>query len=82
VIHAPLTAQKSWLGTKAWTYYDNAPDSHPIVTRLMGIDVDGHVDPTCLADSIFVYYAMFAEDSAHTGEYDPVTGEGIFPESL
>ncbi|HET6585854.1 MAG TPA: hypothetical protein VFG69_20500 [Nannocystaceae bacterium] len=67
---------------KAWTYHGNAPDSYPIVTRLSGVNVNGHFDPVCGADSIFVFYAMFAEDAAHTGEYDPLTGEGIFPESL
>lgn len=68
---------------KSWVYHGNAPDNEAVKLRLAGANVNGHNDPVCGANSILVYWAVFAEDNdRESPTYNVATGEGIYPESL
>ncbi len=72
---------------KAFVYHDDWPDA-PVYFRVQGHSVvNGHHDPGCSGSApnnkIRVYYVVFAEDSdRESPTFDPLSGEGIFPEGL
>ncbi len=79
---ATLVNDANAYDNKAFVYYANAP-TDVVKLRFAGANVSGHNDPSCGANSIRVYYAVFGEDDARDGlSYNTITGEGIYPEYL
>ncbi|MBC7978403.1 MAG: S8 family serine peptidase [Myxococcales bacterium] len=70
---------------KAWVFEPDAP-TESVKLRIVGANVAGHTHASCGANSIFVYWAVFAEDDDRNEAgglpWNAVTGVGIAPEDI
>ena len=70
---------------KAWVFEPDAPTER-VKLRIVGANVAGHTHPNCGANSIYVYWAVFAEDDARNEPgglpWSAVSGIGIAPEDI